>query len=120
MTGLRYAVHRVMKGAVRFAEDYNDLIADINIDCASIDKDGNIVNDPGTKNPAYTQENSKKRNQKIKELLESKIQVFVYFARGVNLQTVEPSDLQAFEGFVIEEIPEPTEEPEPPAEPPAA
>lgn len=56
------------------AEEYNDKIAEIKLDLASVDKDGNLITNEKTGNYAYTKEAEKKFKERAKELLDTEFQ----------------------------------------------
>ncbi len=109
LTGFRYAIGRVVKGLDRVIDDYNDQLHDINIETASTDDKANLLVQPETLGSVFTKDNSRVRNKKLRELVETEVAIKVYFAK------LYPDDLtefqiQSFEGFVIAEQPEPQDD----------
>jgi len=80
-------------------DNYNEMIADFNIDFCSTDKDGNIIKDEKG-GFVFTKENLKQRNAKVKELLEKTYEFDTRFVEMPDNLTEE--EKEAFSGLFTE------------------
>lgn len=100
---LSYAVKKVQKKLSKTIEEYVDKIKDLEIDKASVDKEGNLLIKDNKYQ--YTKENLKDLNKARKELYESSI-IEVYKVDSHIVEYIDEYELtleqkDIFEGFVL-------------------
>lgn len=100
---LSYAVKKVQKKLAKTIEEYVDKIKDLEIDKASVDKDGNLLIKDNKYQ--YTKDNLKDLNKARKELYESSI-IEVYKVDSHIVEYIDEYELtleqkEIFEGFVL-------------------
>ncbi len=100
---LSYAVKKVQKKLAKTIEEYVDKIKDLEIDKASVDKEGNLLIKDNKYQ--YTKDNLKELNKAKKELYESSI-VEVYNVDSHIVEYIDEYELtleqkEIFEGFVL-------------------
>lgn len=113
---LEYAISRVLKGCRKADDDFNDEISRVNIENASTDEKGrNLASGAHPGQLVYTKEALLKRNAEERELLDTEVEVGIYMAKPIKDPKSEriipfpltAAERDAFEGFVIPEMPEP-------------
>ena len=95
-----HALTRTLKKATDIVGEYNDLLEDLNIEFASVDKDGNILKADDGKEYKYTPRNLTARNKKQRELFLKVVPIDVYYATELP-EEFGPMEREMFEGFVI-------------------
>lgn len=105
--GFKYGVSRVLKSMIKAREDFNERQAEININCAKEGPNGEVLSD-SRGGPIFTKEMSKHRNSETRKLMEEEVSVGCYFPKRIP-DDLTPFQIDAFEGFLIQEIKEPQE-----------
>lgn len=100
---LTYALKKVSKKIKSQVEDFQEEVAELRLDYASLDKDGNLKSNPDTKGYEFKPDKLKEFNKKLKELGAKEIEVETYIATKI------PDDLpyefrEIFTPFVIKEV----------------
>jgi hypothetical protein len=93
-----HAVGRALKGLRRAAEEHADSTVDINVEHASLDKDGNLVMDG--ERFRYSRDGMKARLTALRALMDVEHEVEPYFATEVPEDLTE-DERDAFTGFVL-------------------
>jgi hypothetical protein len=70
------AIYKQAKVIETVLDTYNENLEDAKIEFCSVDNNGNIIKEQGTY--AYTRENAKSLNKKVKELLNEQVELEVF------------------------------------------
>jgi hypothetical protein len=101
---LSYACKKVLDRLKEPANKFNSALEDIDLEHASVDKEGNLVYLDGDKGFKYTKEAMKKRKADIVKLLDEAIEVEPYYCTQLPERYAELSIQfkEILEGLVVE------------------
>lgn len=108
---LKYAIQKMSRKIKPVVDEYNEKINDINVDCASVDKNDNILKETvavgsGTiEKFKYTKENEKKRSEKVSDLMKTKVEFEpYYFSDETKIATLDEFLVEELRGFFFPQV----------------